>query len=150
MIPISGIESDLSMAHQPKKLRMTRQRKVILEALRAHRSHPTAGEVYQDVRNQLPKLSLATVYRNLAKLSEQDLIRRIDSADGVSRYDAVTREHYHARCVRCGKLADVDLAPPTQLEEKARQDSGYRIVGHRLEFVGLCPHCQSELPTTTD
>ncbi len=127
---------------------MTRQRRVILDALRAERSHPTAGEVYQSVRNRLPKLSLATVYRNLAKLSEQDLIRRIDSADGISRYDAVTREHYHARCVRCGKLADVDLTPPTQLDEQARQDSGYQIVGHRLEFVGLCPHCQPEVSGT--
>ena len=70
-----------------KNLRLTRQRSIILEELRAMGRHPTACELYDAVRGRLPRISLATVYRNLEFLSEKGLIRKITTAGRRKRFD---------------------------------------------------------------
>ncbi len=122
---------------------MTRQRRVILEELRKLRSHPTADELYELVREQLPRISLGTVYRNLEILSQCGLIQKLELGGPQRRFDGNVAEHCHVRCTRCGRVADVAMAPPAGLDESARAASDYEIVGHRLEFVGLCPQCQA-------
>ena len=73
--------------------RMTDQRRVILEELRATKSHPTADELYRDVRRRLPKISLGTVYRNLDILNKAGMINKLDFGSGQSRYDADLSNH---------------------------------------------------------
>ena len=99
--------------------RMTRHRRVILEVLRRTRKHPTAEELYILVRRRLPRVSLATVYRNLEVLSEQGLIR-------------------------CGRVEDVPAEPASHLERQVRRRSGWQVMGHTLEFFGLCPACRAK------
>ena len=128
------------------KLRMTRQRRAILEALAKVRTHPTADEVCRMVRRRLPRISLGTVYRNLELLSERGLIGKLEAGGSRRRFDAEVREHYHVRCLRCGRVADVSARPAIPSARAIRGESGYEIVGHRLEWVGLCPKCTRKRP----
>jgi len=128
-----------------EKLRMTRQRRVILEELKAVSSHPCAAEVYEKVRRRLPRISLGTVYRNLELLSDAGMIQRLDIESGRRRYDGRTGSHYHLRCMRCGRVEDVPLEPVADIESAVGQLSGYEISGHHLEFFGLCPDCRAKI-----
>lgn len=120
---------------------MTLQRRVILEALRAVDSHPTADRIYQMVRRRLPRISLGTVYRNLEILSEHGLIRKLELSGAQMRFDGDLEAHHHVRCTRCGRLADVSVDLPAAIDKQVRALSDYEIVGYRLEFVGICPKC---------
>ena len=125
------------------KIRMTSQRRVILEELMKADSHPSADEVYEMVRKVLPKVSLATVYRNLEILSEGGLIRKIEMTGSQKRFDAITTPHYHVRCTECGRVADIYQGPDTSSLCEAVQ-SEFTITGHRLEFTGVCPQCRNQ------
>lgn len=131
-----------------KRFRMTRQRKIILEELRNMHSHPTADEVYETVRKRMPRISLGTVYRNLEILSQWGLAQRLDLAGNRRRFDGLTEEHYHVRCVRCGEVEDVPVEPLQTLEESARTNTDFEIIGHRLNFLGVCPGCRDEATET--
>lgn len=123
---------------------MTRQRRLILEELKNLRSHPTADEVYETVRKRMPRISLGTVYRNLEVLSQSGLALKLDLGGTRRRFDGTASEHYHVRCVRCGKVADLPVEPIEGLEAAVRNDSDFEIIGHRLNFLGLCPMCRGK------
>ena len=122
--------------------RNTRQRQVILEELQKVTSHPTASGVYEAVRRRLPKISLGTVYRNLELLGRAGIIQKLELGGGEARFDGNVEPHDHVRCVRCGRVDDV-VRPPLDLMGGPRMIGGYRILGHRLEFLGVCPACQT-------
>jgi Fur family ferric uptake transcriptional regulator len=120
---------------------MTRQRKVILEELRKVTSHPTAEDLHRMVRKRLPKISIATVYRNLEILSDEGEVWKMDVAGTQRRFDGSTRNHYHIRCNVCGRMDDVPMETVANMEETAAKCSGYRVFSHRVEFAGICPDC---------
>jgi len=128
-------------------LRMTRQRKVILDELRKVTSHPTADEIYNMVRRRLPGISLGTVYRNLEILSDSGMIQKLETSGSARRYDGNPKVHYHVRCVRCERVDDLPVSTLPVLESAIRKGCGYEILGYRLEFIGVCPKCQ-KLPET--
>jgi Fur family ferric uptake transcriptional regulator len=122
--------------------RNTRQRKVILEELRKLRTHPTAVALYTIVRRRMPKISLGTVYRNLELLSRTGTIQKIEFAGGEARYDGTVEHHDHLRCVCCGRVDDTP-GPPLEVMGGGKEDwGGYKVLGHRLEFYGVCAKCQ--------
>jgi Fe2+ or Zn2+ uptake regulation protein len=125
----------------PEKLRMTRQRQVILDELRSQNSHPTADALYERVRQRLPRISLGTVYRNLEILTSLGEIQTLDLSGSQKRFDGNPQKHYHIRCMHCGRLDDAPIAPLNQLEDELYGATVYTIIGHRLEFMGLCPEC---------
>jgi len=127
-----------------KNMRMTRQRSVILEELRNFGMHPSADELYQLVRKRLPRISLGTVYRNLEILSELGEIQKLELSGSLKRYDGHPHRHYHIRCVGCDTVADAPLAPLNQLEDELYHTTVFEIIGHNLEFTGLCPACSRE------
>jgi Fur family ferric uptake transcriptional regulator len=127
-----------------QKYRMTHQRQVILDEIRMVNTHPTADEVYELVRKRLPRISLGTVYRNLEILSARGLIKRIGPASQQMRFDGVTKDHYHLRCVSCGRVEDAPMISVGDLEDAVRNQSDYSITGHRLEFLGICPACKKQ------
>lgn len=128
----------------PEKLRMTRQRKVILEELRKQNIHPTADALYAMVRKRLPRISLGTVYRNLEILTALGEIQTLEMSGSQKRYDGVPNKHYHIRCMHCGRVDDAPIAPLNQLENELYGATVYTIMGHRLEFMGLCPDCSKD------
>jgi Fur family ferric uptake transcriptional regulator len=121
--------------------RMTRQRKVILEELRKNNIHPSADEVYEMVRKRLPRISLGTVYRNLELLSEQGKIQKIEHAGSMKRFDGNPQKHYHIRCMNCDRLVDAPFDFLGDIEKKLGKSTDYKVMGHQLEFIGLCPDC---------
>jgi Fur family ferric uptake transcriptional regulator len=123
-----------------RKLRMTRQRKVILEEIRKVRTHPTADEVYEMVRRRIPRISMGTVYRDLDILSEYGMIQKLGGQQ--RRFDGNMQNHYHVRCISCGRVEDVPMRPLERIEDSAHKICGYEIRGHSLEFIGLCPECK--------
>jgi Fe2+ or Zn2+ uptake regulation protein len=136
--PSPGMKKDLQ---KEKNLRMTRQRKVILEELRKLNTHPSADEIYEVVRHRLPRISLGTVYRNLEVLSELGEIQKLELSGLLKRFDWDTKKHYHIRCVRCSRVDDAPIAPLNQLDNELYGATVFEIIGHNLEFTGLCPEC---------
>ena len=128
--------------------RLTRQRQVILEGLRRLTSHPTADELYTLVRLRLPRISLGTVYRNLDLLSAAGTIQRLDLPGAQRRFDGHAAPHPHIRCLNCGGVADVSLTAPLPALDHTQVETDYQVLGHRTEYLGLCPACQknAELP----
>jgi Fur family transcriptional regulator, ferric uptake regulator len=122
--------------------RHTRQRDAILRMLRGVKTHPTAPEVYELVRREIPRVSLGTVYRNLEALAAAGLVRKIICGHSEARFDGDISGHYHVRCVDCGRVADVHGIAPEQIDlgEIGRM-TGFEVLARHLEFVGVCPEC---------
>ena len=122
--------------------RMTAQRRVILEELQRSKSHPTADELYGLVRQRLPRISLGTVYRNLDVLSRCGLIRKLDMAGSQARFDATLHDHYHIRCVECGRLEDIEVPAAESLASLEVRGTQFEVTEFRLEFTGVCTACR--------
>jgi len=121
---------------------MTRQRRVILEELRKVTSHPTADAVYEMVRRHIPTISLGTVYRNLEVLSRNGLVAKLEVCGCQKRFDGNARSHDHIRCVKCGRVDDMPANIAPDPIQQAQGACGYKLLGYRLEFNGVCPQCQ--------
>lgn len=132
------------MASSTPIQRMTRQRQLILDELRSRRDHPTADDIYEAVRLQLPHISLGTVYRNLDVLHRCGAIRKLDMVGSQSRYDGDLQAHAHVRCTQCGRLADAPMPALSLAWNQLSEASGYEVTGYRLEFEGVCGNCQEE------
>lgn len=124
---------------------MTRQRKVILEELRRNNTHPTADEIYDIVRKHLPRISLGTVYRNLDILCELGAIQKLEFGGTQKRFDGNPEIHYHIRCVCCDRVDNAPVGPLKDIENQLMGTTDYKIIGHRLEFIGLCPECSQNM-----
>lgn len=129
------------MQELSKQMRLTNQRQVILEELRNVTSHPTANEVYNMVRKRLPRIGLGTVYRNLDLLSDCGIIRKIEVGGSQKRFDGNRTPHYHIRCIACERVDDIWVSQHDELEKKAAESCNYRILGHHVEFTGICGNC---------
>jgi Fur family ferric uptake transcriptional regulator len=124
-------------------VRNTEQRAVILEELRKCRDHPGADELYARVRGRLPRISLATVYRNLELMAARGLIRCLAPGAGSRRFDPVVDNHGHFRCTACGEVEDLPF--PSELPLPDRRHPWVRqrtIQGRQAEYFGLCPGCR--------
>jgi len=121
---------------------------VILEELRLCRNHPCADEVYLQVKERLPRISLGTVYRNLDLMTSQGIIRRLNSISGQMRFDPVAEAHYHFHCNHCGKVEDIPFTVELpELDSSHPWVRERKIQGARPEFFGLCPECVDSTQT---
>ncbi len=125
-----------------KKIRMTKQKKIILDILRNTKCHPTADWIYQEARKKISDISLGTVYRNLRLLKEQGEILELNYGSTFSRYDGNSNNHYHFVCQRCGKVYDIDIDTIDYLENEVSNKLDVTVMNHRLEFYGLCKDCK--------
>lgn len=121
--------------------RMTSQRQVILRELKKVNIHPTADEIYIMVREVIPHISLGTVYRNLEILSTMGLAQKLECAGNQRRYDGNPERHHHIRCVECGSVADVFPETVTAFEFSPDSISSWKVVDHRIIFLGVCGSC---------
>jgi Fur family ferric uptake transcriptional regulator len=117
---------------------------VILEELRKVDTHPSADEIYELVRKRLPRISLGTIYRNLEILAATGEIRRLATGSHLKRFDGRADDHYHIRCLRCDRLADLCVHLGVELDDQVKEASDFSVLGHKLEFVGICPKCQRQ------
>ena len=127
--------------HTQNDIRLTPQRQVILEELAKVKTHPTANEVYDMVRKRLPRIGLGTVYRNLELMADNGMILKLEVGGSQKRFDATTELHYHIRCTSCGRVDDIEFSAMPQLDQLAANSSDYEVLGHHIEFSGICESC---------
>lgn len=119
----------------------SRQREMILQTVLQNPIHPTADQVYEQVRQEDPKISLGTVYRNLNFLAEMGKIRKISMPVGSDRFDGRLDEHYHAVCGGCGRVFDVEWEALDQLDSRMLEE-GFEVHKRHLLLTGLCRNCR--------
>jgi Fur family transcriptional regulator, peroxide stress response regulator len=125
------------------QMRLTTQRQIILEELGKVTSHPTANEVYDMVRKRLPRIGLGTVYRNLELMAETGIILKLEVGGTQKRFDATVDPHYHIRCLSCGKVDDIEIPVMEDINKTAADLSHYQVLGHHIEFSGICSKCSN-------
>ena len=122
--------------------RNTIQRSLILEAVNRLQCHATAEEIYNEITREHPNIGRGTVYRNLRHLADAGEIQKLEATGGADRYDHRTHDHYHARCLKCGKVFDVEMDYIKDLERSIKDAHGFDISGHDIMFKGVCPKCK--------
>ena len=121
--------------------RHTIQRDIVMDAVNALHNHPTAEEIYDLIHQSHPTVSRATVYRNLAYLSETGAILHVELPNAADIYDFNTEGHYHLRCVSCGRVFDIGYPYIKDIEKDISDKTGFRVLSHELIFYGVCPGC---------
>ena len=137
----NGETMSTSAPDQPVTRRNTRQRQLVLDAVRSRCDHPTAEDIYLQVRETDERVSRGTVYRNLNLLTEAGVITTVKTP-GTTRFDWRCDGHGHAVCRCCGAVADVMLPYDDGLDERAGLETGFSVDAHNLVFEGTCPACQ--------
>jgi Fe2+ or Zn2+ uptake regulation protein len=123
---------------------MTNQREIILRELRKSKKHLSAYELYDIVKKDMPRISLATVYRNLEILSEAGIIGKLEISGRQKRFDYEVEDHDHIYCVVCHRVDNLNIEREKLPRENLATNAGYSITGYRLEVVGICPSCQKK------
>lgn len=122
-------------------LKYSRQRESIKEFLATRTDHPTADTVYTNLREQFPNISLGTVYRNLALLSDMGEIVKITTGDGADRFDGNTVPHNHFVCKACHRVMDLDMDCIDSIMDIAGKNFPGRIDNYITNFYGVCGDC---------
>jgi Fur family transcriptional regulator, ferric uptake regulator len=120
-------------------VRLTRQRQAVLHVVRRSQAHPDAASVFEEVRRELPNISLATVYRSLEALAIEGHIAKIEAAGGPARFDGRTHDHPHFVCTHCGAVMDIDVELPNLCASV--NVPGLSIQGAQVQFYGVCSGC---------
>jgi Fur family transcriptional regulator, peroxide stress response regulator len=122
-------------------IRQSRQRARILELLQQTDVHPTADWLYDRLKKEFPQLSLGTVYRNLAFLIDQGLVKKIYFGSTFDRFEANISPHYHLICEECGAIIDLTMTITEDINQKAGKLTNFTIKHHKIEFFGTCANC---------
>jgi len=123
--------------------RITPQRLAVLKVLAASEGHPSVERIYESVRAQFPTTSIATIYKAVALLRQENEVLEISFPDGSNRYDGnKPYPHPHLICTRCKKIIDPDLSILEDLAKEVTKETGFQITTHRVDFFGLCRECQ--------
>ena len=122
-------------------LRLTRPRRIILDVVRATDAHPTAAFVYRRVRRRLPRVSLATVYRNLRMLAAEGILAERTDEAGM-RFDGNAGPHDHFTCLTCGRIYDVPARAERPVQRRLPARTGFEVLEHRTEYYGRCGACR--------
>lgn len=119
----------------------SKQRNALLENLISRYDHPTADMLFESLHGEYPRMSLGTVYRNLALLVEDGKIRKISCGDGIERYDGHLNEHSHFICKCCGQVLDLELSLDDTLSQVDAEKNIGCVDAHSLILYGYCKKC---------
>lgn len=118
--------------------RYSRQRERIYQAVHASWEHPSAQMVYDLLREEMPRLSLGTVYRNLHQMAQEGMLQELEGP--TARFDACLAPHAHIRCTCCGRVMDLSaLEEPAPVRSAA--EAGWQVERYSLMLEGICPAC---------
>jgi Fur family ferric uptake transcriptional regulator len=129
-----------------KKLKMTPQRRRILEVFLSEEGHVTSEELYQKVRRNSDGIGQATVYRTLKLLADSGLAKAVEFGDGALRYEILYGQshHDHLICESCGVNVEVVDPAIERLQVEVAKRHGFKLTGHKLYLYGICPDCQKK------
>lgn len=127
-----------------KKMRNSATRNSIYEYLCGVKAHPSAEMIYNDLKCDIPNLSLGTVYRNLKQLEEIGRVVRVTSAVNRERYDAICEDHAHFVCEKCGRVIDLMDADINEIKMACKLSSGAKIKQIKVVLNGICENCSED------
>ncbi|MGN0326633.1 MAG: Fur family transcriptional regulator [Lachnospiraceae bacterium] len=123
--------------------RNTIQKELILHAVQCLQNHATANDIYNMITKEHPSIGKGTVYRNLNILAEEGKIRKIEVTGGPDCFDHICEKHCHVRCIRCGRLFDVDVEPFPEIRPKINQPADMEFLDYDILFKGICSDCRN-------
>jgi Fur family transcriptional regulator, peroxide stress response regulator len=128
-----------------KGCRLTPQRLAMLRILSKSEGHPSAEQIYEQIRADYPTTSLATIYKTLSLLKNLGEVLELTFASVGSRYDGnKPYPHPHVICTQCGQIIDPEFEAAAGISQEIARQTGYQITHQQLNFFGLCPKCQQE------
>ena len=133
----------LTSALQKAGMRLTPQRMAVCKLLTESDEHPSAAMIYEELHPQFQSLSLATVYNTLDMLVRLGAVNVLGHAgDDHVHYDAELEPHVNLACISCHRIVDIPSEHIHHLNSEISQASGYKLLGSRVLYYGLCPECQ--------
>lgn len=123
-------------------MRYSHQRERIFRAVMESCEHPTANMVYEQLKADMPRLSLGTVYRNLNQLADAGRLKKIPLADGSCRFDKTKEAHSHIVCELCGAVSDVHLPSFQALEQAIETETDFTLRSYDVVLRGVCKQCR--------
>lgn len=124
--------------------RNTIQKELVLNAVTKMHRHVTADEVYDYIKKDYPSIGKGTVYRNLSILADENKIRKVEMPNGADCFDFTLEKHYHIRCIKCGKVFDVDMDEIKTLDSFIHDRHGMKFLDFDIVFKGICKDCQNK------
>lgn len=125
--------------------KITPQRLAIVKILAESYGHPSVEDIHEQIKNDFPTMSLATVYRNIVLIKSLGEVLELGFPDGSNRYDGnKPYPHPHVICVKCKKIVDPDLDSLDELKYEIASETDFKILNHRLDFFGICSDCLTE------
>jgi len=144
MPPRPITDEELTKRLRAAGLRLTPQRLAVYRVLVNTNIHPTAAQIFTQLRERMPSISQATVYNTLQVLVNEGLVHEVgDAGDGSSHYDADITPHVNLVCRRCQRITDFHDPHIAGLDQLVARNTGYSLLGARLVYYGLCPGCQA-------
>jgi Fe2+ or Zn2+ uptake regulation protein len=123
---------------------VTHQRQVIYQALIGMHDHPSPEAVYEQVRADIPSISLATVYKTIHTFLEAGLIQEVSIHHGTLRIEANREPHHHLICSECRAVSDLDEALISPIRIKGKLPKGFEVRKFTLDVIGLCAGCRAK------
>lgn len=122
-------------------LQVTYQRLAIYQALFHTMDHPSAEEIYQQVRKRFPMISLGTVYKTLERFHDVGLIQKVSPLTEVARYEANVSHHHHLICLECQTIQDFGEAG-MDVKVSLPEGNGFEVLRSQVVLQGYCAHCK--------
>ena len=139
------IKSDASAieALRSKGYKATPQRIAICRIALNSREHPSAQQIYDQVKKIHPTVSLATVYKTLEVLRDLDLVQELNFPKGQARFDSYMNPHINLICVKCGKITDIDDVTAGEIAKKVAKFTKFKPNGQGMDVYGMCQQCSA-------
>lgn len=143
MLPNRGEKVSNKKIIRDLGLKVTEQRVLILDVIRAGPNHFTAQDIFEAVNVRNPSIGFATVYRFLRNLSEHHFVTEVRMGGMPARYEWATKVHHdHLTCTSCHKIVEFENTEIERLQEKVAAHFGFTLTDHLLELYGVCPDCR--------
>ncbi|MFC1941219.1 Fur family transcriptional regulator [Chloroflexota bacterium] len=138
------IERKVIAALKQHGYKLTPQRQAVIKLIASSQGHLTPAAIYEKVHQDHPNVGLVTIYRTLEILDKLGLICEVHAGGNCRSYLArrPSEHHHHLICSNCGRVDDFTDCNLSELEQSLSKNSGFRIDGHLLEFIGLCRNCR--------
>jgi Fur family peroxide stress response transcriptional regulator len=143
MTPRHEPDTSAIEALRSKGFKATPQRIAICRIALNSRAHPTAQQVYNEVKKIHPTVSLATVYKTLEVLKELNLVQEINFSTGQARFDSYMTPHINLVCLKCGSIADLDDTTLIEVIAKVKLSTKFNPTGQRVDIYGICQKCRN-------
>ena len=140
--------AELTELFRARGLKVTPQRRAVFDALWGNPTHPSAEAVHAVVSDQMPTISLRTVYQTLNDLASMGELAHLELGTGSARFDPNLDPHHHLVCDECGGVADLH-ADFADVRVPEGHDGGFAVRTTEIVFRGVCPACRSGSPATT-